>query len=236
MNLSDQELHAKAQSYARENRVSYAEALSAVVVSFSSTQVQPMTAAYSEGGLSDAEIDQRAKVYAREHSVSYAEALTQVCTITTCFREGGAIVAFSEAAQIVEGQWIDIFRAGEHIDDSGVSHRFSQADVAGMAAFYNPALREAPLVIGHPETDGPAHGWVAGLRATPDGMLQMKPSQVEARFAEQLRAGRFKKRSAAFYPPNHPGNPSPGKWYLRHVGFLGAQPPAVAGLRDLAFS
>ena len=47
-----------------------------------------------------------------------------------------------------------------------------------------------------------------------------------------LAKGRFKKRSASFYPPEHPNNPTPGKWHLRHVAFLGAQPPAVKGLRD----
>jgi hypothetical protein len=44
----------------------------------------------------------------------------------------------------------------------------------------------------------------------------------------------FKKRSASFYPPGHPSNPKPGNWYLRHVAFLGAQPPAIAGLADFA--
>ena len=51
-----------------------------------------------------------------------------------------------------------------------------------------------------------------------------------------VQAGRFKKRSASFYPPQAPNNPTPGKWYLRHVAFLGAQPPAVAGLKDIQFS
>ena len=44
----------------------------------------------------------------------------------------------------------------------------------------------------------------------------------------------FKKRSASFYPPGHPANPTPDRPYLRHVGFLGAQPPAVKGLADFA--
>ena len=53
-------------------------------------------------------------------------------------------------------------------------------------------------------------------------------------FAGLLKAGRFKKRSASFYPPGHPSNPTPDRPYLRHVGFLGAQPPAVKGLADFA--
>jgi hypothetical protein len=48
--------------------------------------------------------------------------------------------------------------------------------------------------------------------------------------------GRVKKRSSSFYHPKDPANPVPGVWYLRHVAWLGAQPPAVKGLKDVAFS
>ena len=51
-----------------------------------------------------------------------------------------------------------------------------------------------------------------------------------------VAAGRFKKRSASFYTPDSPNNPKPGVYYLRHVGFLGAQPPAVKGLKEVAFA
>ena len=51
-----------------------------------------------------------------------------------------------------------------------------------------------------------------------------------------VAAGAFKKISASFYSPSSPQNPVPGVYYLRHVGFLGAQPPAVKGLRNPAFA
>ncbi len=130
---------------------------------------------------------------------------------------------------------IEIFRAGRHIDDAGNAHDFSEADVDAIAARYNPALREAPLTVGHPASDLPAYGWVKGLGAIA-GVLTMDPHQVESQFAEMVQDGRFKKRSAAFYPPTHPSNPTPGQWYLRHVAFLGAQPPAVSGLKDIQFA
>jgi hypothetical protein len=234
--MNDAELDARAKAYASAQRVSYTEALTAVCASFSSFREQPARIASHGEDRSDAEIDASAKAYARENRVSYTEALTAVCASFSSFRESAQPVSFSEAAQVVEGQWIDIFRAGEHTDDSGTARNFSLADIADMASGYNPALREAPLVLGHPETNGPAHGWIGGLRATPEGVLQMRAQQVERQFAEMLKAGRFKKRSASFYPPRAPGNPTPGKWYVRHVGFLGATPPAVAGLKDLAFS
>lgn len=130
---------------------------------------------------------------------------------------------------------IEIFRAGRHTDDAGQVHAFSEADIASIAASYNPALREAPLTVGHPAHDLPAYGWVRGLQAQ-GGHLLMATHQVEPQFAEMVQAGRFKKRSAAFYPPTHPNNPTPGQWYVRHVAFLGAQPPAVAGLKDIQFA
>lgn len=131
---------------------------------------------------------------------------------------------------------IEIFRAGRHIDDAGGVHQFSEADLAGMAASYNPALREAPLTVGHPKDNLPAYGWVKSVGRSASGALAINTHQVEPQFAEMVEAGRFKKRSASFYPPQAANNPTPGQWYLRHVAFLGAQPPAVAGLKDIQFS
>lgn len=129
---------------------------------------------------------------------------------------------------------IEIFRAGRHTDDSGTVHNFSAADVSGMVASYDPALREAPLTVGHPAHNLPAYGWVKGLAVNDTGNLVMDTHQVQPQFAEMVGAKLFKKRSASFYPPSHPNNPKPGAWYLRHVAFLGAQPPAIAGLADFA--
>ena len=131
---------------------------------------------------------------------------------------------------------IEIFRPGRHIDDQGVAHNFSDSDVDGMAASYNPALREAPLTVGHPKDNLPAYGWVKAVARNADGVLAITPHNVEPQFAEMVAAKRFPKRSACFYPPQAPNNPTPGKWYLRHVAFLGAQPPAIAGLKDIQFS
>ena len=140
------------------------------------------------------------------------------------------------AARSALPEGIEIFRAGRHTDDGGTVHEFSAADLAGMAASYNPALREAPLTIGHPADNLPAYGWVKGAALNGDGRLVISTHSVEPQFAEMVQTRRFPKRSASFYPPSSPNNPTPGKWYLRHVAFLGAQPPAIAGLKDIQFS
>jgi len=133
-------------------------------------------------------------------------------------------------------QGIEIFRPGRHTDAEGQVHEFSAADVHRMAADYKSAEREAPLCVGHPEHNHPAYGYVKGLAVNHAGRLVMDTHQVAPQFAELVKDGRYKKRSVSFYPPTHPNNPTPGAWYLRHVAFLGAQPPAIAGLADIRFA
>jgi len=130
---------------------------------------------------------------------------------------------------------IHIFKAGTHTSVAGDQISFSDAEVAASINAYDPAIHEAPLVIGHPTLDGPAYGWVKSLAADADGMVAI-PDQVNADFAEMHKSGAFKKVSASFYPPTSANNPVPGVWYLRHVGFLGAMPPAIKGLRNPEFA
>jgi hypothetical protein len=130
---------------------------------------------------------------------------------------------------------IQIFKPGKHVAMSGASLSFSETDLAATAAAYDPKVHEAPLVIGHPKHDNPAYGWVGKL-AFAEGGLDVEPIQVNQDFAEMVSSGAFKKISAAFYSPDAPNNPVPGVYYLRHVGFLGAQPPAVKGLRSPEFA
>jgi hypothetical protein len=130
---------------------------------------------------------------------------------------------------------IEIFRAGTYTAMDGSEFTVTAADLAAIAERYDPAKGEAPLVVGHPKIDAPAYGWVASLRED-GGLLLAKPHQVDPAFASLVSAGRFKKRSASFFRPGSAGNPTPDALYLRHVGFLGATPPAVHGLRDASFS
>ena len=130
---------------------------------------------------------------------------------------------------------LQIFKPGRHTAVSGATLAFADSDLAASAAAYDPALFEAPIVVGHPRVDGPAYGWVKSLGFA-DGALEAEPSQVDPAFAEIVSAGRYKKISAAFFAPDAPTNPVPGVYYLRHVGFLGAVAPAVKGLRTPEFA
>lgn len=130
---------------------------------------------------------------------------------------------------------IQIFRPGTFKPMEGPALSFSESDLEASARAYDPAVHEAPLVVGHPKSDLPAYGWVKALNFA-DGHLQAEPDQVDPAFAELVNAGRFKHVSASFYAPDSANNPVPGVYYLRHVGFLGAQPPAVKGLKAASFS
>jgi len=130
---------------------------------------------------------------------------------------------------------IAILRTGTHTSVDGRKFTFSPAILGELAEGYDAKASEAPLVVGHPSLDAPAYGWVNNLRVDGD-LLYAEPRQVEPQFAELVNAGRYKNVSASIYLPDSPGNPKPGKHYLKHVGFLGGAAPAVKGLPQVQFA
>ncbi|MDD5539209.1 MAG: hypothetical protein PHG61_00770 [Candidatus Marinimicrobia bacterium] len=124
--------------------------------------------------------------------------------------------------------WIEIFKGGKQTDSNGKVHD-GDAIIDKVVNSFNAERHEPPLVIGHPKENDPAFGWVEGLKSiVKDGekFLLMKAKNVVSEFEEMVKQGLFKKRSISVYPDGS----------LRHVGFLGAAPPAVKGLADLKFS
>ncbi len=116
---------------------------------------------------------------------------------------------------------IAVFKTGTHTDAQGQTRTWTKDDLDSIAARYNPSEHEAPVVIGHPKENGPAYGWVEKLSRDGDTLwADIKPTVEQ--FTEWLRRGLFKKRSISLYPD----------LTLRHIGFLGATPPAVKGLPD----
>ncbi|MFQ5664607.1 MAG: hypothetical protein ACE5HL_12345 [Terriglobia bacterium] len=127
----------------------------------------------------------------------------------------------------LEGAWIEIFRAGDY----GERGTWTLADLDRLAASYTPRLQAAPVVLGHPADDAPAYAWISRLRRAGNS-LWAQLQKVDPAFEALLCAGRFTQRSVALYthfPPT--GGP-----YLRHLGFLGAAPPAVKALSPVRFA
>ena len=131
---------------------------------------------------------------------------------------------------------IKIFKVGEHTDMSGVKRNYTRDMLEKCVATYSPEIHEAPFVLGHPKHNDPAMGWADHLELDDDGILWAYPKKLDADFAENVNAGKHNKVSASFYLPDSPNNPTPGELYLRHVGFLGAQVPAVKGLGTVNFA
>jgi hypothetical protein len=132
------------------------------------------------------------------------------------------------------GQWVEIFLPGTHTDNEGRRHTLDARFLEQVVNNFDAELHEPPVVIGHPEQDAPAYGSVAALRVNDAGRLVAQFCDTDPAFEEMVRAGKFKKRSAAFYLDAGiaPGGKAPS---LRHVGFLGAQPPSVKGLKNIHF-
>ncbi len=120
--------------------------------------------------------------------------------------------------------WIQVFKTGRHTDAEGREKEWGRADLDQIASSYNPNIHEAPVVIGHPENNAPAFGWVEALKREGD-ILYAKLKNLIPEFVDMVRRGLYKKRSIALYPDLS----------LRHVGFLGAMPPAIKGLEDVRF-
>jgi hypothetical protein len=123
--------------------------------------------------------------------------------------------------------WIEVFSGGVQRDSNGRLHD-GDALIDKAVAGFDAAYHEPPHVLGHPSDDSPSWGWVSAVKAGErDGLktLLVKSRQVVPEFEEGVKSGQYKKRSAAFYPDGR----------LRHVGWLGAMPPAVKGLADVQF-
>lgn len=129
---------------------------------------------------------------------------------------------------------IDAFKIGDYPQGS-----FGPAELAEVVSTYNPAVYEAPVTIGHVsdykgQTKIPAFGWIGKAFAV-GGHLKLALSEFTDELKELVKKGYYKKVSAAFYKPDDANNPTPGKWHLHHLAFLGAVPPAVKGLEAISF-
>lgn len=121
--------------------------------------------------------------------------------------------------------WIEICKAGTFTAKNGVPVTLTRGDLGNIAGSYDPAKREAPLVFGHPEDNDPAYGWVEKVKRVGD-VLKARFRQVPEAVKKLVDAGHYKKVSISL---------AADKTTLRHVGLLGAVPPAVPGLADVKF-
>ena len=108
---------------------------------------------------------------------------------------------------------IELFRAG----DPGPTGRYTEKDLDRVVASYDPKLHQAPVVIGHPEHDKQAYGWVESLER----------QAIAVREVERSPSGLLKSWCAAGHSRNAPSAlQRPGR-----QGSLPAAPGLSTGAR-----
>lgn len=95
----------------------------------------------------------------------------------------------------------------------------------------------APAVLGHFDSRTlkkslamPAFGTVRTVYTLNDGNdLYLTVDLVDS-MADWIQLGLYNRCSVGLYAPDEAGNPTPGLWHLKHIGFLGASPSAMKEL------
>jgi len=125
---------------------------------------------------------------------------------------------------------IEVFKSGTHTDSNGVNTSYSLEQINQIVQNYNNFVTEhpndlAPLVKGHPQNDAPAFGWVKHL-VKKNSTIFADIVDIDAELISDIEKKKFKNFSIALYP----------NLLLRHIGILGAVPPAVKGLNKNGIS
>lgn len=121
--------------------------------------------------------------------------------------------------------WCEVFRTGKHTDANGVEKDWTTQDLDTIVTKFEENKPKAPCVIGHPKSNNPAYGWVEALKREGEKLFAAY-KDVVPEFAEWVNKGLYPNRSISLYPD----------LTLRHVGFLGAVPPAIKGLEEFQFA
>jgi len=123
---------------------------------------------------------------------------------------------------------MEIFKGGSQTDSKGSTNEWTEAKLDKIVEGYNSRGADVPAVVskvGHPVDNQPAFGWFSEFKRKGNSIFATL-GNINENFADMLRNKTFKNRSIALRR-----NLSP-----RHVCFLGATPPAIAGLEDYNFN
>ena len=138
----------------------------------------------------------------------------------------GAAV-FAERDDLFDLQGVEIFRAGEWNGD-----KYSRADLDEMVRNFDRVGYRPPVKLGHKAASGaPASGWVKSIRRVGDRLvadLMDLPKQIY----EAIKGRRFDAVSAEIFW-NLKRSGKTFKRALKAIALLGAETPAVSGLKPL---
>ena len=126
-------------------------------------------------------------------------------------------------------QWVEIFRAGYHEDSRGIGRGFSTDDLDQIIT-NTQSGNPVPHVITHNELYSPfAYARSSQFRRVGE-VLEARMDDIEPQFAELIKSGRLYERSIRLLPI------ATGGWKVGHIAWLGAEPPAVEGLKPVQFN
>lgn len=129
---------------------------------------------------------------------------------------------------------LQVFKAGRHTSSNGITADYPVAYLDAAIENFKATLdtHAVPVVLGHVQESGaPAVAWVKDVRRVGD-VMEADIGDIDPAFD----GSRYKKVSVSFFSPDSPNNPTPGSPSLRHVALLGAETPAVPGLKNVTFS
>jgi len=121
-------------------------------------------------------------------------------------------------------KWINVFRTGTHTDSSGRTRTWTDADLDRIVANFNQRTEDPPIVFGHPKDSDPAEGWFSALRKSGE-FLQAQFARLTDKARKGVKNKAYKYVSLSLTP----------ELRIRHLGLLGAVPPAVKGLGEIDF-
>lgn len=133
----------------------------------------------------------------------------------------------SQLIEKTSEKYTQIARVGTFNDSQGRPHTFTAKDFDEIANTYNNTDTQAPLVIGHVESDkSPAYAWVKNLKSE-NGKLFARFAHVSEKVKEWVYKGLYKNVSMSV---------DVNKKRLLHIALLGAAAPAIDGIGEINLS
>jgi hypothetical protein len=131
------------------------------------------------------------------------------------------------------GMLVELLAPGQYEIEKGRFVRFDKYDLERMAAAFNELQpkRRAPVIIGYFENDRNTNvqAFVERLDVLQDVLFGFVKDFTSETFIAGLNDKTYTRYQAQFWGPEHPDNPKPGSWMLKHVGVLGPPVQAVRG-------
>lgn len=123
-------------------------------------------------------------------------------------------------------KFFEIFRAGDYPQGN-----FTEADLDEIVSNFDDTFQGVPVTIFHKgKSDGLAYGWIKELKRQGKSLLASF-KDVSDDLKEHVAAKKLRNHSVAIYKDLA----GKGK-YLRELAMLGAEPPAVKGMKAIEFS